>query len=97
MTCRELHDFLAAYLERELPPEQLAEFERHMRLCPPCVRYLATYRKTIEMCRAAQEPPEHEPIPEELVRAILAARSKSSQAAPSPPSASGEDRATPRS
>ncbi len=85
MTCRELHDFLAAYLDHELPPEQLSEFERHLRRCPPCVRYLDTYRKTIEICRAAVAPPVHEPIPEKLVRAILAARAKVQAATPEPP------------
>ncbi len=81
MTCREVYDFLMDYLDGELAPPQAAEFERHLKLCPPCVAYLESYRKTIELERSCCSPPEADAagqVPEELIRAILAARSKSS-------------------
>lgn len=51
ITCREISEFLLAYLERELEPEARAEFERHLNYCPPCVHYLDGYRETIELVR----------------------------------------------
>ena len=40
MTCRELIEFVADYLEEALPVAQRDEFERHMQDCPYCVDYL---------------------------------------------------------
>ena len=80
MTCREFVEFLMAYLDRELPDSQRTVFEGHIRLCPPCGDYLTTYRETVEMgkrvCRDGDGPVPEE-APEELVRAILAARRSS--------------------
>lgn len=80
MTCREVIEFLAEYLDNELPDGQRAVFERHLTLCPPCVDYLRTYRETLVLGKAAFVSEGDEPcgaIPEDLVSAILAARSKS--------------------
>lgn len=63
----------------EVPAPQRAEFERHLAVCPECVAYLRTYRQTIALGRAAYAD---EPfsdaccMPEELVRAIVAALGK---------------------
>jgi anti-sigma factor RsiW len=75
MTCQELIDFLLAYLDEELAPEQRQPLEEHLRLCPECIHYVQTYRLTIHVSRVACEARE-EPCqrpPEQLVRAILAA------------------------
>ena len=77
LTCRELTEFLMAYLDDELPAGQRADFERHLGLCPPCMNYLDTYKETVRLgkaCCASDELPAD--VPEELVRAILAARRK---------------------
>lgn len=77
MTCREVIEFLMDYTSGELPHEVRAEFERHLELCPPCVAYLHTYEQTRELARHAcisQDKPVDADVPEELVRAILAAR-----------------------
>ena len=74
--CREVLDFLSAYLDGELSPEVHAGFERHLQLCPPCVQYLESYRETLRLERDAYDldgPVPHE-VPEELVRAILEGR-----------------------
>ena len=49
MTCKEAIAKLAEYLDAELTPALLAEFEAHLRECAPCRAYLATYRKTKEL------------------------------------------------
>ena len=77
MTCRDVLDFLMAYLDGELTAEQRAAFDHHLSLCDACRDYLASYRATLRLERAA-DPDAAPPVPDELVRAILAARGKSS-------------------
>jgi anti-sigma factor RsiW len=83
ITCREISEFLLAYLERELDDGAHAEFERHLQLCPPCVHYLDGYRETVELvrnCGRRELDPEqkraHRP-PEDLIQAILLAKLQS--------------------
>jgi anti-sigma factor RsiW len=79
ITCRELIDFIADYLEGSLPADALHEFERHLAVCPSCVNYLDSYKTTIEMGKKAMTAAPGEPpadVPEDLVRAILAARER---------------------
>ena len=77
MTCKEICDFIAAFLDEDLPDEQRAIFEKHLEMCPPCKQYIDCYQKTIECEKKACE---HETkqmcrqVPEELVQAILKAR-----------------------
>jgi anti-sigma factor RsiW len=78
LSCRELIEFLADYLDAALPPAQQAAFEAHLALCPDCVDYLASYRETIRLGKLAFSPdPElPEDVPAELIDAILAARER---------------------
>jgi anti-sigma factor RsiW len=78
VTCRECAEFLADYVSGELTTEIRATFDRHLRLCPNCVSYMEQYTATIRAGKAACDdaaPGESPDIPEELIRAILAARS----------------------
>ena len=79
MTCKEVIDFIMAYLDAELSPEQRHEFERHLKVCPSCVNYLESYKTTVSMGKAAMQDPD-EPatgtVPEGLIRAIREARLK---------------------
>ena len=78
MTCRELTEFLDAYLEGRLPETQRAEFERHLAVCAACRTYLDGYRSTLKLARAARAADATNPndAPPELVQAILAARKR---------------------
>jgi len=77
ITCQELSEFLLDFLEGNLPEEERAVFEAHLEVCPPCVTYIDSYRKTIALGRNAcreeerESPPE---VPEPLIQAILATR-----------------------
>ena len=77
MTCRELVEFLMDYLDGQLSEPERVCFEEHLGECPDCVAYLATDQETIrlgkEACTAGDDalPPD---VPEDLVRAVLAAR-----------------------
>lgn len=78
MTCREIADFLMDYFDAELPHAVRAEFERHLEHCPPCVNYLKSYATTMQLTRRAycEDAADCPDVPEELVKAILAARKK---------------------
>jgi predicted anti-sigma-YlaC factor YlaD len=78
MKCQDAVDFLADYLEGTLSWRQRLVFELHLAVCRNCRSYLETYSHTIQLTRgwkqAALAPGGIPPVPEELVRAILAAR-----------------------
>ena len=78
MTCRQLIEFIEAYLEGELPPLKAAAFKLHLLLCSDCRAYLATYRQTIEMSKLAMTPDEPVPaeVPPRLIKAIRESISK---------------------
>lgn len=78
LRCRDFVELLMAWLDGELEPERDAALRAHVAACPPCERYLESYRRTVALGREACEPdgPLPEDVPEELVRALLAARSR---------------------
>jgi len=77
MTCREFTDFLIDYVEGDLPAASRAAFEAHLGECADCVTYLRNYEETIRLGKAVCKE-DHDAVgddvPEELVQAILAAR-----------------------
>ena len=78
MTCQECADFLMDYLEGNLPASQAAAFAEHLRLCPPCIDYIETYKRCIELGKSCHECKEEMggEVPEQLIQAILAACKK---------------------
>ena len=74
MTCEELIEYLMRYLDGELPAAEAAQFETHLNVCPACDDYLKTYQACIRLGRAACAEEACRAVPEELVRAVLAAR-----------------------
>lgn len=73
LNCREVIEFLMAYLDHDLPPARCAVFEGHLRSCPPCRTYLDSYRQAIALGRDALAECRDEALPDDLVAAILAA------------------------
>ncbi|MBV8518834.1 MAG: zf-HC2 domain-containing protein [Acidobacteria bacterium] len=69
-TCHDVLTFLDDYVAGELAPDTRATFDRHLSVCPSCVAYLASYRETIAMARAAHRPPTLPTVPPELLAAI---------------------------
>ncbi len=77
MTCQEFVEFIIGYLEGDVSDDARTTFEDHIEACPPCLAYLDSYRDTIALGKACcREPggPVPDDVPEELVRAVLAAR-----------------------
>jgi anti-sigma factor RsiW len=77
ITCWQFEDFILAYLADELPDRQRSVFELHLKICRECRDYLAAYRRTVEISKRAFEEPNQpvpDDVPDDLVKAILAAR-----------------------
>jgi anti-sigma factor RsiW len=78
LSCREFIEFIMDWLDGELDPGVRREFAEHLEMCPDCVDYLESYRRTVALGKAAWESPGDAPVPddvpEELVQAVLAAR-----------------------
>ncbi|MGZ5475395.1 MAG: anti-sigma factor family protein [Thermoanaerobaculia bacterium] len=75
ITCRELIEFIADYLEGALDEIQAEDFARHLAICVSCRAYLASYATTIRAGKAVlryDDTPAN--APEDLVRAILMTR-----------------------
>lgn len=77
MKCRELAEFLFEYVSGDLPTERREHFEFHLTKCRNCHAYLVQYQMVIKAGKiacgeASDELPSD--IPEELVKAVLAAR-----------------------
>ena len=79
MTCREFADFMADYLSGDLPTAVTSAFDHHLTLCVNCRRYLTSYQETVALGKRAfddESAPLPADVPEQLVQAILAARSR---------------------
>ena len=77
ITCREFEEFILGYLDGELPARQARIFEWHLRICRECREYLAAYRRTIAVGKAALGPADDrlpDDVPEDLIKAILDSR-----------------------
>ncbi len=52
VNCRKATSLIQDYIAGSLKRGIASEFEKHLRICPDCVAFLNTYRKTIEMINA---------------------------------------------
>jgi anti-sigma factor RsiW len=79
MTCRDLYGFLDEFLEGTLDVLTRQNFDRHLERCVSCRNYLASYRASLDLARKSErtEGPVRGDAPEELVLAILRARTAS--------------------
>ncbi len=61
LTCQRLvFDCLLEYEEGTMPEQERRQLEQHLELCPPCMRFLSTYRatgKTLKMLKPREIPP----------------------------------------
>lgn len=49
--CKRIFALLSEYLDAELPAESCDQIEAHLKDCPPCLEFLESLRRTIELCR----------------------------------------------
>ena len=60
VTCQEMIQALADYLDGSMPPEDRMALDWHLGGCPPCQTFLKTYAATFRLTRtlACDEIPE---------------------------------------
>lgn len=76
ISCREAEEFIDRYLDGELSAIQNLKFRLHIALCVECQEYLRAYKTSRSLAKSSMERDAGEtgPMPDDLVRAILAAR-----------------------
>jgi anti-sigma factor RsiW len=74
--CQEIFALLSDYLDVELPPEACQEIETHLAGCPPCVEFVESLRKTIELCRRYRPAEIPSPLGDRAREELLAAYQK---------------------
>ena len=45
-------DLISGYLDNTLSRSVMRDFQRHLRVCPDCVNFLNTYKKTVTTSRS---------------------------------------------
>ncbi|MBI2359407.1 MAG: zf-HC2 domain-containing protein [Deltaproteobacteria bacterium] len=50
--CKDATSLLLDYLAGTLPPKVKRAFERHLSICPDCVSFLNTYKKTLQLAQS---------------------------------------------
>ena len=76
--CKEIFALLSSYLDLELPADACQAIEQHLAGCPPCIEFVESLRKTVDLCRGYR--PEELPAPaasearEQLMKAYQAMR-----------------------
>jgi hypothetical protein len=58
--CKTIFEMLSQYLDQELPAVTCEELDRHIRDCAPCVEFVASLKRSIQLCRqyeTAEQPP----------------------------------------
>jgi anti-sigma factor RsiW len=78
LTCKQVVDYLSDYVEGRLSAAEVARLDEHLAVCPQCIDYLESFKATLAACHSltAAEFASLPPMPKDLVKAILAARTK---------------------
>jgi predicted anti-sigma-YlaC factor YlaD len=78
MTCEELVDSLAAFLDDELTLQGRVGAQKHLIGCDKCSAYLRGYERTVELAKKTRSnSAASTALPEDLVRRIMAKRRRS--------------------
>jgi hypothetical protein len=51
-TCKQMTDLVFDYLSDKLSPNVKRDFQQHLQICPDCVNFLNTYKKTVSVTRS---------------------------------------------
>ncbi len=62
MDCKAIFAALSEYLDMELPPDACEKIQAHLASCAPCVDFVSSLRKTVDLCRQYQPAELPEPI-----------------------------------
>jgi len=73
--CRAIFAALSEFVDGTLPASACQKLREHLKGCSPCIAYLDSLQKTVDLCQAYQTPAAPPPSPA-VRRAILRAFSK---------------------
>ncbi len=51
LSCQQIFALLSEYLDAELPPDLCEKLSGHIEGCAPCVDFVSSLRKSVELCR----------------------------------------------
>ena len=75
ITCRQLLEIIASFVDEDLDEAEHADFERHLERCPSCRAYLASYLQVMDLTKLViYDDDVAEGVPEDLVRIVLGRR-----------------------
>lgn len=66
-TCKQMTNLVLGYVTGTLGAAIKRDFERHLRLCPDCVNFLNTYRKTVAVAKSVDAAEIPEPVRESIL------------------------------
>jgi putative zinc finger protein len=58
--CKQITDLVFDYLNGNLRPDVKRDFQQHLRVCPDCINFLNTYKKTVSVTGTVR--PEEIPV-----------------------------------
>ena len=73
LDCKDLFASLSQYLDAELPAADCDAIQAHIAGCPPCVEFVDSLRKTVQLCRESGAPVEPPPLEPEVRHRFLEA------------------------
>ncbi|MCS7316492.1 MAG: zf-HC2 domain-containing protein [Bryobacterales bacterium] len=68
--CKRIFALLSEYLDAELPADSCDQIEAHLKDCPPCLEFLESLRRTIELCRGFEPGELPGPLAESVRREL---------------------------
>lgn len=71
LECREIFAKLSEYLDRELPDDLCQKIAAHIDECPPCVEFVASLRKSVDLCRRLRADAPSRPLSDEIMDRLL--------------------------
>jgi anti-sigma factor (TIGR02949 family) len=79
--CKNLFALLSEYLDQELPPDACEHIRAHIAGCPPCVEFVNSLERSVELLRGHRTGEAPGPLPQAVredlraaYRRVLAAR-----------------------
>ncbi len=69
MKCKEIFEKLGDYIERDLDDHLCDEIEDHIKDCEPCIAFINTLKKTVEIFQ--RSVPEEDEIPEPVSENLM--------------------------
>jgi len=74
--CKEVFAALSEYLDMELSPASCQELESHLKGCAPCIEFVESLRKSIDLCRNYGPAERPQPLTEEARQQLQEAYKK---------------------